>query len=168
MGIIAAAFLIMNAFTGFCWNFLDLTKPRVHTLTLTPTLPNPRSQPTISKSTLELAKILQIADAALPGAVTTYISLPQQPEEVFRIRQKFSQEAWMYSYSFVYLDQYTGEVLQLKNGLKPSLADKFFNSLAPIHFGTFGGLLTRIFYVFVGLTPTILFVTGWVIYRARS
>ncbi|MEH2286520.1 PepSY-associated TM helix domain-containing protein [Nostoc sp.] len=39
-----------------------------------------------------------------------------------------------------------------------------------MHFGTFGGLPTRILYVFVGLSPLILFITGFVMwwYRYRG
>ncbi|MDF5730419.1 MAG: PepSY-associated TM helix domain-containing protein [Rhizonema sp. PD38] len=45
-------------------------------------------------------------------------------------------------------------------------------SIILLHFSTFGGLSTRILYVFVGLAPLILFVTGfvmwWYRYRAKS
>jgi uncharacterized iron-regulated membrane protein len=36
-----------------------------------------------------------------------------------------------------------------------------------MHYGTFGGLATRILYVFVGLSPTILFIIGLIMYRLR-
>jgi len=35
------------------------------------------------------------------------------------------------------------------------------------HYGTFGGLPTRILYVFVGLSPLILFITGFVMWWFR-
>ncbi|MEH2444490.1 MAG: hypothetical protein V7K18_01520 [Nostoc sp.] len=41
----------------------------------------------------------------------------------------------------------TGEVVQLKNALKSSRADRFLDAFAPMHYGTFGGLPTRILYV---------------------
>ncbi|MEH2463939.1 PepSY-associated TM helix domain-containing protein [Nostoc sp.] len=40
---------------------------------------------------------------------------------------------------------------------------RVLNSFEPLHYGTFGGILTRILYVFVGLAPLILFITGFVI-----
>lgn len=168
VGIIAAIFIGGNAFTGFCWNFPDFTKPIIYAVTLTPIPPNPVSKPIAGKSPLELSQILPIADAALPGAITTHTSLPQKPEGVFRIRKKFPQEMWDYGYSFVYLDQYTGEVVQLTNGLALSPAEGFLYSFAPLHFGRFGGLVTRILYVFVGLALTILVLTGFVIYGDRQ
>ncbi|MEH2242723.1 PepSY-associated TM helix domain-containing protein [Nostoc sp.] len=70
----------------------------------------------------------------------------------------------------MYLDQYTGEVVQLQNGLKPSRADRLFNAFGPLHFGTFWGLPSRLLYLFVGLAPLILSITGFVMwwYRYRK
>lgn len=166
-GIVAAVFLAMIAFTGFCWNFYDFTKPAIYAVTLTPILPDPVSQPSTGKSPLGIAEILQKADAALPGAATTYISLPDEPKGVFRIRKKFPQETEEHGRSEVYLDQYNGEILQLKNGLSLPLGDRVLNTFDPLHYGTFGGVGTQIIYVFVGLAPLVLFISGLVMWRYR-
>ncbi|MEH1889486.1 MAG: PepSY-associated TM helix domain-containing protein [Nostoc sp.] len=42
------------------------------------------------------------------------------------------------------------------------------NSFTPLHYSTFGGLPTRILYVFVKLTPLILFITGFVMWQYRK
>src|SRR5271155_1883619 len=39
--------------------------------------------------------------------------------------------------------------------------------LRPLHYGTFGGMFTRVLWIFLGLTPAVLFVTGFVIWRQR-
>ncbi|MEH1845437.1 MAG: PepSY-associated TM helix domain-containing protein [Nostoc sp.] len=114
-----------------------------------------------------MSEILQKADAALPGAATTYINLPQKPEEVYTVGKKQPQETAEYGYSQVYLDQYTGKVLQLQNGLKPTRAEAVMNSFSPLHYGTFWGLPTRILYVFVELSPLILSITGFVMWWYR-
>lgn len=62
------------------------------------------------------------------------------------------------------LDQFTGKVVQLSDGLKPNRAEAIINQFGPVHFGTFGGRLTQILYVLVGLAPTILMVTGVVMW----
>jgi uncharacterized iron-regulated membrane protein len=41
------------------------------------------------------------------------------------------------------------------------------DSFIPVHFGTFAGLPSRIFYVFVWLSPTFLLITGFMMYRYR-
>jgi uncharacterized iron-regulated membrane protein len=70
------------------------------------------------------------------------------------------------------LNPYTGKVLSVTNGTQRkeySVSDQIHNLLiAPFHFGTFGGLPTRILYVFVGLAPLILSITGFIMWRHRQ
>lgn len=72
--------------------------------------------------------------------------------------------------SYVKLDQFSGKVLSVHDSRRGGLGDRVLNSFAPLHYGTFGGLPTRILYVFVGLSPTVLLITGFVMwqYRHRS
>lgn len=167
VGIISVVFLLLNAFTGFCWNFNSFTEPIIYAVTLTQKPSDPVSKVIPGKSTLGLTEQLKIADAALPGAITKSIYFPSQPENVLQIRFKLPQENSEYGESNVYLDQYTGKVLRVDNSLKMPLGDRVLNSFTPLHYGTFGGLSTRIIYVFVGLSPSILFITGFVMYRHR-
>ncbi|MGI2903686.1 PepSY-associated TM helix domain-containing protein [Tolypothrix sp. VBCCA 56010] len=166
-GIIAVVFLFFTGFTGFCWNFYDLTEPIIYAVTFTPLPSELVSKPIPGKSILGLTQQLKIADAALPGAVTKSIYFPGKPEEALQIRMKLPQENVEYGNSNVYLDQYSGEVLRVDNALKMRLGDRVLNSFTPLHYGTFGGLPTRILYVFVGLAPLILFVTGFLMYWYR-
>ncbi|MEH2452131.1 PepSY-associated TM helix domain-containing protein [Nostoc sp.] len=95
------------------------------------------------------------------------MSIASKPEEVLTFSFKLPQEDKDYGQSTVYLDQYSGKVLRVDNSLKMSLGDRILNSFGPLHFGTFWGLPSRIFYVFVGLAPLILFITGFVMWRYR-
>ncbi|MEH1769030.1 MAG: PepSY-associated TM helix domain-containing protein [Nostoc sp.] len=171
-GIITVVFLFFTGFTGFCWNFYDLTEPIIYAVTFTSKPSEPVSKPIPSKSTLGLTEQLKIANAALPDAVTKSIYFPSKAEDTLQIRMKLPQENEEYGNSNVYLDQYSGEVLRVDNGLKLPLGDRVLNSFVPLHYGTFGGLPTRILYVFVGLAPLVLFVTGflmwWYRYRAKT
>lgn len=51
------------------------------------------------------------------------------------------------------------------------LGDRVLNFFVPLHYGTFGGFPSRILYVFVGVAPLVLFVSGflmwWYRYRAK-
>ncbi|MEH2263859.1 PepSY-associated TM helix domain-containing protein [Nostoc sp.] len=166
-GIITVVFLFFTGFTGFCWNFYDLTEPIIYAVTFTQKPSEPVSKLIPSKLTLRVTEQLEIANAALPGAVTKTIYFPSKPEEAVRINMKLPQENVEYGNSNVYLDQYTGEVLRIDNGLKLPLGDRVLNSFTPLHYGTFWGLSSRILYVFVGLAPLILFITGFVMWRYR-
>ncbi len=166
-GIIAAAFFVVIAFTGFCWNFHDFTTPLIYTATFTTPPPEPPVSKLIAgRNPLKLSPILKQVDATLPGTKTTVIYLPESPKDIFVAYKKFPQDSTDYN-NAVYLDQYSGEVLQVEDGRKQKLGDRILNSFTPIHYGTFGGLPTRIFYVFVGLAPLVLFITGFVMWRYR-
>ena len=166
-GVIAVVFLFFTGFTGFCWNFYDLTEPIIYAVTFTQKPSELVSQPIPNKSTLKLTQQLKIANAALPGAITKSIYFPKLPEETLQIRMKLPQENEEYGNSNVYLDQYSGKVLKVDNALKMPLGDRVLNSFIPLHYGTFWGLPSRILYVFVGLAPLILFITGFVMWRYR-
>lgn len=167
-GVIAAAFLFLTAFTGFCWNFYDFAEPMIYAATFTQKSPDVFSKPILGQSPLSLTKQLSIANATLPGAITKSIYFPfDKPKEVLRIRMKLPQEGSDYGDSNVYLDQYSGQVLRVDNALKLPLGDRVLNAFTSLHYGTFGGLPTRILYVFVGLAPLILFITGLVMWWYR-
>ncbi|MDZ8032219.1 PepSY-associated TM helix domain-containing protein [Nostoc sp. DedSLP04] len=166
-GIITVVFLLFTGFTGFCWNFYDLTEPIIYAVTFTSKLSEPVSKPIPGQSTLKLTQQLKIANAALPNAVIKSIYFPERPENALQIRMKLPQENIEYGNSNVYLDQYSGKVLRVDNALKLSLGDRVLNSFVPLHYGTFWGLPSRILYVFVGVAPLILFITGFVMWRYR-
>ncbi|MEH2454439.1 PepSY domain-containing protein [Nostoc sp.] len=60
----------------------------------------------------------------MPGAITKSIYFPNKPENALQIRMKLPQENGEYGNSNVYLDQYSGKVLRVDNGLKLSLGDR--------------------------------------------
>ncbi|MFP4504657.1 MAG: PepSY-associated TM helix domain-containing protein, partial [Cyclobacteriaceae bacterium] len=69
---------------------------------------------------------------------------------------------------FLRADRYTGEILGEQNPDKlPRGAAIMAQWLLPVHFGEFGGLLTRIIWFFAGFIPALLTYTGIVIWLGR-
>lgn len=167
-GIITAVFLTLIAFTGFCWNFYEQAKPAVYAATFSSVPVDPVSQAVANQKAIGVTAALQTANVALPDATSTFVSLPTQPDAPFHVGMKLPAEINRWGDSGVYLDQYTGKVLRVDDSRAASLGDRVFHSFSPLHYGTFGGLPTRIFYVFVGLTPAILMVTGVVMWWYRK
>ncbi|MEH2249201.1 PepSY-associated TM helix domain-containing protein [Nostoc sp.] len=166
-GVIAAVFLIFTFFTGFCWNFSDVANPMIYTLTFSKQQADPVSVVVAGKFPLALKEQLKTAQATLPDGILRRIYFPIKPEEALTVAFKLPQETEDYNQSSVYLDQYSGKVLRVDSSLKVSLGDRILNSFSPLHYGTFWGLPTRIFYLFVGLAPLILSVTGFVMWWYR-
>ncbi|MGI2904631.1 PepSY-associated TM helix domain-containing protein [Tolypothrix sp. VBCCA 56010] len=171
-GIVTAIFIALTGFTGFCWNFSDFTNPIIYAVTFThKPISEPVSKPVPGKTPLQLTDQLKTARATFPNAMLGRIYFPRKPEDALSIGFKLPQDDDENGQSYVYLDQYSGEVLRVDNIFPMSLGDRVLNSFTPLHYGTFGGLPTRILYVFVGLTPFLLFITGiemyWYRYRAK-
>jgi uncharacterized iron-regulated membrane protein len=165
-GIVTVVFLFMTAISGFCWNFYDQAEPAIYALTFTPKPPEVKATAIAGKPPLAIDEIVQRADAALPGAITTFISVPIELDEVYYIYKKQPQDAQYFANS-VEIDPYSGEVLRVQNSQTATLGDRILNAFAPMHYGTFWGWPSRILYVFVGLSPTILLVTGFIMYGYR-
>lgn len=167
-GILAATYLILIAFTGAAMIFYANFESAVYSLTGTPT-PSPiKSSVVTGKKPISLDKILQKADAALPGATNTMILLPNKADGVFRVRKKFDREIGDNGQSRLYFDQYSGKILRIENVLTAPLATRILNSLLPLHIGSYGGNLIKIIHLLIGVTPTILCVTGLVLWRKRQ
>lgn len=113
-------------------------------------------------------ELLGKADAAMPDGKTTFVGFSESQPRQITVRKKLpNQETGQFDLSIVELDRYSGEVLQVSKVVKPNPFFKVLVVIAELHFGTFGGLPTRILYIFIGLMPTVLLSTGLVIWRRR-
>lgn len=166
-GIIAAGFLAVIGLTGFCWNFYDFTTPIIYAATFTAPPPELASTVVEGKAPLTVSELLQKAETVFPDGDTTYVNIPTTPDAAFGINKRVPGEKEYWGRSRLYLDQYTGEVLHVYDVRSLPLGERVLDGFGPLHYGTFGGLPTRILYVFVGLSPTVLAITGWVMWRYR-
>jgi uncharacterized iron-regulated membrane protein len=67
----------------------------------------------------------------------------------------------------VYLDQYTGAVLETPSQQDSSPGDLIMDWVAPLHVGSFGGTPFRVAWLILGLAPPLLFVTGFIMWWSR-
>lgn len=168
-GIYAALFVLITAITGASLVFNKSVAGLINAVTQSParTAPPLSGPPRAGIPMPSLDVLLQQADHILPAAAITWINFPQTPRAPWVIRKKLPQESHPNGRNFIYLDHYTGKVLQVENTLEASLGTRINNGLYPTHTGVIGGTATRILQVAVGLAPTILFVTGFVMWKNR-
>lgn len=137
--------------------------------------PTPKVEPTVvlpNQQPITTNKILQTADVALPGGKTTVVYFTDKPEPTVTVHKKFPQNFQPpihdFGFSTVEINQYSGKILRVDKVVEPPPTGiKIALILAALHFGTFWGLPSQILYVFVGLIPTALFITGFVMWRYR-
>jgi uncharacterized iron-regulated membrane protein len=175
VGIITSAFLAMATFTGFCWNYSDWIMPAIYAVTFSKPSPTDKgvdlpvySQPITGMENSDLfgqnlSQMMRIAKIYFPEGLLSNAYIDLAPRGIIDWVQCYPQQHG--DCQVLEFDKYNGEVIRAwwtKKGV--SLGDKIINFFPVIHYGFFGGLPTRIFYVFVGLSPTILFLTGLVMW----
>jgi uncharacterized iron-regulated membrane protein len=165
IGIFAAVFLALTGITGAYLSFYYQIEPVIGMLAASPPAVNSQIAALPAQLSgqqfLPLETLLQIAQSALPT---------MKPQELY-ITQDEPLEVYGNAEELIRLNPYTGEILSVTDGTQSteySVSDRIHDLLiAPFHFGTFGGLPTRILYVLIGLAPLFLFITGFLMWRYR-
>lgn len=153
-GFISNVFLLILAVTGIFIVFLHV----MPVLSQPPEVAKPSAPKGVP---IALSQLLAKADAAMPDGKTTMMVFPELQPRTVTIHKKLpGQETGRFDLSAVEVDLYSGKVVKVERVLKPEGLFQVMLAAATLHFGTFGGLPTRILYVFVGFMPTVLFVTG--------
>jgi uncharacterized iron-regulated membrane protein len=163
-GITMAVFLSFAAFTGFCWTFSDWANPAIYALTLSPYQEEDEiavMAPQPGQSMVSPQRLLQQAIQVSPSFKAASLRFPESETEPFRVYGKANE--------IVYLHPYTGNVLKTKlSDQEKTLGDRITGSFSALHLGTFAGLPSRILYLLVGLSPLMLFITGFIMWRNRK
>ena len=168
-GIYAMIFLVIIAFTGVSLVFNKTVAQLTNFVTASPSRPAPPLSDTsgAGRAIPPLDEFLNQADRILP-APTTWINLPQTPQASLVVRKKMPEEFHPNGRSFIHFDQYTSEVLLVENASEAPSGTRIFNTFYPLHTGIIGGLPTRILQVVVGISPLVLFATGFIMWRNRE
>ncbi len=122
IGILSVAFIIFIASTGIALTFFPEFKKLTHWITQSPEIAHHVEIPASNQPSLPLDELIRRADVTLPGAKTVLVGLPETPLIALQVRKKFPQELDEFGWSVVHINQYTGEILQVENALKASLA----------------------------------------------
>lgn len=173
-GAVICAFLILTAATGAALALYDLiVEPTFIALTGEGSRrPQPLSQEKSGAARVPLQPLLEHATAIFPDARITRITLPAKPQGAVAIRIRLNGEIHQFGRTFLWFDQYSGALLRVDNALKANQATRFQSWLFPLHTGVYGGTPTRWLQVLVGLSLSLLTLSGawlwWKGYRARA
>ncbi|CBN56577.1 MULTISPECIES: PepSY-associated TM helix domain-containing protein [Kamptonema] len=159
-GILSSTFLLILAVTGVMLSYFVLLFALNQPPPVAKVLP-PAKQP------VALSELLRKADAAMPDGKTTYVVFDEHQPEKITVSKQLPHELIRFAMSSVELNRYSGKVLNVNRVVEPPPMFKFMIAIGTLHFGLFGGIYTRIFYVFIGLIPSVLLITGLVNWRRR-
>lgn len=160
-GLWAYAFFAMISFTGIERAFPDTFRQAVKFLMNCPgTAKAPKSKGDAGPS-LSLSGYLRIGAAAMPDGMPVELRLQGRGPVDLRLHRPgdLSPDG-----NHVYMNPGTGAAVMVDRIAERPLGDRFLASLAPLHYGQFGGAGIKIAWALFGLTPVLLFVTGLVVW----
>lgn len=168
IGIVSVIFLILAGTTGGMMEFNQHIKSVGYKIS---GIPQPEKPVSIQQSNLQpltLDRFLEEAQNALPEGQSTLIFPAKKSTDPVLVRKRLEGDIHPNGRSFIYLDQYSGEVLRVQNIHYAPWVEKLMMWIYPLHIGSYGGVTTKILYVFLGLTPVALFLTGLVIFWNKT
>ncbi|MCO8122834.1 PepSY domain-containing protein [Stieleria sp. TO1_6] len=162
IGIVSAALLTVVTFTGVYMEFPGVFTAAAKTFAA---VTEPDSEMTsknqASKQPLSPDQAIEIAKRTFPGATFDHLHPPSGDDGTYEVAFRQSNEVQQsFGRSQVFLDQYTGEVLDVRSPAKFTAADAFFAWQFPLHNGEAFGLAGRWVILVLGLSPAILYFSG--------
>lgn len=167
-GLWSFGLLCVLVFTGA---LLALPDVKSQLFAATIAAPDPVPDPISTRSSgrqISVAQALSAAHAAVPDARLAFIDIPGHGNGVFRMRVQVPGDPHRrFPSSFVFVDQYTGQVLAVHDIRSGNASTTISAWLRGFHDGSVAGLGTRMLAVVLGLVPAALFVTGLLHWQRR-
>lgn len=159
-GLWASGLLSVIALAGIGLAFPDTCRIALQEVTGSAA---PAKAPRISKGHAamghSLAEYLQAGVTAMPDGTPVELRLPDSDKNPIELRLHRAGDLAPDA-NHVYLEPSSAKVIGTSKLSEQPLATRIYSTLAPIHYGDFGGLPIKLLWCLIGIAPSILFVTG--------
>ncbi|QYJ83556.1 PepSY-associated TM helix domain-containing protein [Shewanella aegiceratis] len=164
LGIIGAPLFLILGFTGAWWNIEHIVEewhePDPKTLIITQSYYNKQ---------LDMDALLTHATQVIPGFQTHYVRFPDKSYagiHLFGAAQDRGALRSDYG-SIVSFDDKSGQLSASVDATKAGALYQFVDSFRPLHYGNFGGLVSKIIWCVVGFLPSLMALSGYLMWQAR-
>jgi uncharacterized iron-regulated membrane protein len=161
-GALAVLFQLMMSMTGFY-----MISP-VYQKLLKSNERKP-APPAIDYGSISFDTLLARSVTALPGFEPVSISLPRENGQPITVRGRIAGGNPLYgaASSTVSFDAGSGEVRDVINISEAPWSARIDKLAHGVHFGQYGALPVKIIYSLGGLTPGLMSITGFILWRSR-
>jgi uncharacterized iron-regulated membrane protein len=166
IGLYASMFLLIAAFTGIPIGF-DFGEQAIYALTNShrpANTPRPRSIPTARIAPITADRAIEIAHGSIVNTSLAGVQIPLNPTAVWTVLLRVPEETSEAVHSSVAVDQYSGQVLQVRNFLTESRGYRVIRFNRSIHTGDIGGLPSHMLVSLSSLLLVVMVITGLVIW----
>jgi uncharacterized iron-regulated membrane protein len=115
-----------------------------------------------------IAAWVALAREAKPGISITAVYLPYSETEPVTVQGHWRAALVRERADAVFIDPATGQIVGQRTAHEMAVGERIVHTVDPLHFGTFGGLATRLLWAAFGLLLTGLAGTGAYIYAKRT
>jgi uncharacterized iron-regulated membrane protein len=166
LGFLALIPLAVLAISGAYYAFPDAYRNIAGRLTGTVSYVEP---PGSRRSGVDapLDKVFATATQTIPDAELTILTFPATRNGSFTVRKRLTGDWSRLGNQYLYIDRYSGDVLRVDLLDRLPLGARLVNAMSPLHYGSFGGHWTRILWIFMGLVPGILSISGFLMWWNR-
>jgi uncharacterized iron-regulated membrane protein len=162
VGIATVVFQLVLGFTGAYWNIPSAIRQFRFRNGIMPELAARYWSRSISMDAL-----LDQSRQVLPGFQPTFIGFPAGPGADLQIYGHTGSSFRSDYGNSLTFDAQTGARKGMREIRKATLWDQITDTFRPLHYGTFGGLFVKIVWCAGGLTPGLLAITGFLMWRQR-
>ncbi|WP_234736658.1 PepSY-associated TM helix domain-containing protein [Tellurirhabdus bombi] len=173
LGFYFSPFILLIALTGAVITFLAILAPVMYLVSFEK--PKSLDQILNSKSVyrqgakpLPLDSAVATALRALPADTNIEgVGFPLEQTGIYAVYSSSPHVTQTGDKNFIYIDQYSGKINFNSAKDLPNTGKMYLNWVEPFHYGTFGGNITRALAFVASLIPSVLFVTGILIWLPR-
>lgn len=167
-GAYAMVVVLTISVTGIVLAKPDWFNPLINRASPTFETPDVWSEPSEAVKRISMDDALRIAQQQFPQAEPRWLESPDGEEGVFMVRlHQPGEPGNRFPKTTVWIEQYSGEVLAVRNPFEGSAGDAFLDWQHPLHSGEAFGLVGRILVLLSGLVLPVLLVTGTVRWRQK-
>jgi uncharacterized iron-regulated membrane protein len=160
--------LLILAVTGIYYSYESQFATAAGVLTHSPTsIQTPRSSVPGAKWR-PIGDILRSSEQAAPDCKPTIFYFPKSSDASFYVRVRCPYDPHAVGLTYIYIDPPTARTTLVDRFYQEPSGMRIVRLMTPIHYGDVGGPFTRILWIFIGLTPGILFVTSLLMWWNRS
>lgn len=150
---------LTSVYYFFEWDMLDWESKTPHV-----TAPNAVQTATPA----QIVRWAQTARAVKPGMRITAIHLPFSETDPVIVQGHWQAALVRERADAVFIDPATDAILGQRTAQEMGAGERIVHTVDPLHFGTFGGLATRLIWALFGLILTGMAVSGAIIYALRT
>lgn len=127
-----------------------------------------RSEYVAGAEPLSIGAAAAYAERALPGFEVLGVSPPRDSAGAYEFSMLGPNGLATGDHGIAFIDQYSGATIGTSEAAEYRLIKVYLNYVTPVHYGTFGGIVTRLLALLASLVTAGLFVSGLLIWWRRG